>query len=189
MDYLNAPGYVEAWNAVEVKCSGGRRSLSGGRPSNLSPALAARFAKAEQSSSRGRRPTILWAGVRGVGTSVRDLRRLRLRPAPHRWWPWPREESNLRTRIRSLMAPVPICREEPADTQAARQGARHSCGARRSHPTNSRSRLVPSCRLSTSTAFDPLVGRTGLRRFSRPPRNLRFAGSFGPVRQWGSPLS
>lgn len=42
MDHLNAPGYVEAWNAVEVKCSCDRRSLSGGRPSsNLGRSLAA----------------------------------------------------------------------------------------------------------------------------------------------------
>jgi hypothetical protein len=39
---------------------------------------------------------------------------------------WPREESNLRTRIRSLSAEISICSEKPIDVKAARQCVRHS---------------------------------------------------------------
>jgi CheY-like chemotaxis protein len=39
---------------------------------------------------------------------------------------WPRQESNLRTRIRRLLAEVPICREKLALRLAARHVARHS---------------------------------------------------------------
>ena len=54
-----------------------------------------------------------------------------------------REGSNLRTRIRRLLAEVPICREKLTDMRAARHCARHSrvsCandGAHSGRPTSS----------------------------------------------------
>jgi len=40
---------------------------------------------------------------------------------------WPRQESNLRTRIRRPRAEARICRRKPVDVKAARHCARHSC--------------------------------------------------------------
>jgi hypothetical protein len=72
---------------------------------------------------------------------------------PHEQRRWPREESNLRTRIRRLLAEVLICRGNLVDMKAARHCARHSrvsgandggrCGARRPRD---------SCRLGRSTS-------------------------------------
>jgi hypothetical protein len=45
---------------------------------------------------------------------------------PHEQRRWPREGSNLRTRIRSPRAESPICRGKLVDGKAARQCARHS---------------------------------------------------------------
>jgi hypothetical protein len=53
-------------------------------------------------------------GVSGAGTKEVNPR-------------WPGEESNLRTRIRSLIADKQICREKPRELQAARHCVRQRC--------------------------------------------------------------
>jgi hypothetical protein len=103
---------------------------------------------------------------------------------------WPREESNLRTRIRRLLTEGPICRGKLVDATAARQCVRHSrvgrandsgrCGARRPRD---------SCELGRST-FSWLLGLDRHRDDSGlEPLGRRRARAARPVRQAAGELN
>jgi hypothetical protein len=73
-----------------------------------------------------RSPTVLSGRVRPSQGPMQPASRAEPAWIPHEQPGWPRQESNLRTRIRRLLAEVPICREKLTDMRAARRYARHS---------------------------------------------------------------
>jgi hypothetical protein len=126
--YSGLLGSVVEHAVTKSACHGAWRSRSGARL-RASQSFRRRFCApgARQCASLLRRaPAVLSGRPNPLRSPTQPPSQVERPWIPHEQAGWPRQESNLRTRIRRLLAKAPICRGKLVDVKAARQCGRHS---------------------------------------------------------------